>query len=246
MKQINYFHGIHEQPQRSKKDNNLSKGNCVTPKASKPAFKPRMTDEAIELYHSVSYLLPDTAQSHVIEFLGSRDEEGTSTISSEFAWALHEKFNKSVLILDADSLKLSQHAFFNIKPGLSWDDIFRSGSPLEAAIYPVAGPGLFISHISQSDIISVVSRTLISQSIEYLKDKFDFIIIDSPPAHDSSFGIDICRAVDGIVLVVEADATRLPVVQAIKQKIQREGGNILGMAFNKRRHYIPKFIYSLL
>ncbi|MGZ8248108.1 MAG: hypothetical protein ACXWUF_08745 [Methylomagnum sp.] len=245
MKQVNYLHGVHEQLQRFLENTKPLKPENVKRPESRPTVKLRMADEILDLYHAISSLLP-LVQGRAIEFIGSGDEEGTSTIASEFAWVAHEKFNKSVLILDADSLRLSQHSFFNMAPGLSWDDVLKSGSRLETAIYPVAGPRFCISYLTQVDSPNTLSRSLINQSIDYLRENFDLIIIDPPPAFYSSLGIDCCRAVDGVVLVMEADSSRWPVIQTIKQKIQREGGNILGVVFNKRRHYIPNFIYKLL
>jgi Mrp family chromosome partitioning ATPase len=52
--------------------------------------------------------------------------------------------------------------------------------------------------------------------------------------------------VDGVVLVVEADKTRWPVAQSVKERIIQHGGNVLGMVLNKRRYYIPGFIYNRL
>jgi hypothetical protein len=33
---------------------------------------------------------------------------------------------------------------------------------------------------------------------------------------------------------------------AVKEKIVKHGGNVLGIVFNKRRYYIPQFIYRHL
>jgi protein-tyrosine kinase len=59
-------------------------------------------------------------------------------------------------------------------------------------------------------------------------------------------GIAIARRVDGVVLVLEAEKTRGPVAENLKERIQKNGGNLLGIIFNKRRHYIPEFLYKRL
>jgi len=81
---------------------------------------------------------------------------------------------------------------------------------------------------------------------EKLRQRFDLILIDSPPATTSPDGLDISPKVDGIVLVVEADKTRWPVAESVKERIKRSGGKILGIVLNKRRYYIPNFIYKRL
>jgi protein-tyrosine kinase len=47
-----------------------------------------------------------------------------------------------------------------------------------------------------------------------------------------------------VVLVVEAEKTKWPVIQDVKEKLISHGGNILGIVFNKRRYYIPRWLYN--
>jgi len=72
------------------------------------------------------------------------------------------------------------------------------------------------------------------------------IIVDSPPASMFPDGPAIVSRLDGVILVVEAEKTRWHVALSVKEKILKSGGNILGIVFNKRRLYIPEFIYRYL
>ncbi len=81
---------------------------------------------------------------------------------------------------------------------------------------------------------------------EPLKERFELIIVDSPPATMFPDGPGIVSQVDGVILVVEAEKTRWQVALAVKEKIVKHGGNLLGIVFNKRRYYIPQFIYRHL
>jgi Mrp family chromosome partitioning ATPase len=51
---------------------------------------------------------------------------------------------------------------------------------------------------------------------------------------------------DGVVLVLEADKTRKPVAENLKNQIVQNGGNLLGMVFNNRRYHIPEAVYRRL
>lgn len=82
--------------------------------------------------------------------------------------------------------------------------------------------------------------------IDDLRQQFDLIIFDSPSAIGSTDAIALAAASDGVVLVVEAEKTRRQVVQEIKTRMEKAGGNILGVILNKRRNYIPRFIYRRL
>jgi Mrp family chromosome partitioning ATPase len=207
---------------------------------------PGMEDEMSELYRSVNDMLPDT-QKKVIQFIGSREGEGTSTIAREFAVVSAKRFGKSVLLLDADINKPSQHSFFNIRPRYSCEDVIRFGSPIDNALYQVENSSLFVG------IVYTRSSTA-HQGIDFLFDnsflkkmlQFDLIVVDSPPVTKSRDGLAISRMIDGVILIFEAEKTRWPIAKSIKEKIEKNGGKILGIAFNKRRHYIPEFIYKRL
>jgi len=81
---------------------------------------------------------------------------------------------------------------------------------------------------------------------ENLKKEFDLVLIDSSPLTLSPDGLAIASKVDGVILVVEAEKTRWQTVKKVRDNIAIVGGNILGVALNKRRYYIPQFIYKYL
>ena len=79
-----------------------------------------------------------------------------------------------------------------------------------------------------------------------LKLNFDLVLIDSPPLTVSPDGLAMASKVDGVILVVEAEKTKWRTARYVKEQIERVGGNILGVVFNKRRYYIPQSIYKYL
>lgn len=76
-----------------------------------------------------------------------------------------------------------------------------------------------------------------------VSDSFELTILDLPPVSESIIGPAMAKALDGVVLVVEAERTRSVAVQASQRTIAMHGGNVLGVVLNKRRFHIPDFIY---
>ncbi|GJL78468.1 MAG: hypothetical protein NPINA01_14570 [Nitrospinaceae bacterium] len=206
-----------------------------------------MEEEMIDLYQTIESLLPDS-EKKAIQFIGSKEGEGTSTIVRQFAKVASGKFGKSVLLLDTDMQKTSQFLFFDIKSGYSLEESFRDGVPLEKALCQIAESRLFVVRTFAQPVTSAALQA--SDPLnrgdfwENLKQRFDFILVDSLPASVSTNGMAFPRKVDGVVLVLEAEKTRWQVVESVKDKILKSGGKILGIVFNKRRYYIPKFIYK--
>jgi capsular exopolysaccharide synthesis family protein len=206
-----------------------------------------MEEGMINLHQSIESILPEPKR-RIIQFIGSREGEGTSTIIREFARVSAIKFGKSVLLLDADRNHPSQRLFFNIKPEVGWEDVMQDDGPIDKALYQIGETRLFISPVSQHSASTppMIDSLQMDTFLKRLRQRFDLILIDSPPATTSSDGLAISSKVDGIVLVVEAEKTRWPVTENVKERITKSGGNILGIVLNKRKYYIPEFIYKRL
>jgi protein-tyrosine kinase len=58
------------------------------------------------------------------------------------------------------------------------------------------------------------------------------------------FNIALSRSVDGVLLVVEAEKSRKQTIATIKKRVLANGGNIVGIIFNKRKYHIPESVYK--
>ena len=207
-----------------------------------------LDEEMVVLYQSINALRSGTQKNKVIQFMGSGEKEGTSTIVGELARITALKYGKSVLLLDADLRKPDQQPFFNIKLEHSLEETIHEGDPVDKALYQIADSSLFLSQLfkDSGSTGQFLTPSGIGDLLEKLRKRFDFIFIDSPPAAVFSIGLATSASVNGVVLVVEAEKTNLQKVKDITDKIIKNGGKILGVVFNKQRYHIPKFIYKRL
>lgn len=203
--------------------------------------------EMIGLYQSISQALAEYPRK-IIQFIGSVDGEGVSTIVRQFARLLATKLGKTVLILDAAHRRPTQHLFCDLAHQHGWKDVVEGSESVDKAFYQAGEQNLYISPIAPDATLTshIYNLPVASKFMLELKQKFDFILIDSSAASVSPDCLAITRNADGVVLVVEAEKTRWQVVESIKNKIEKNGGNILGMVLNKRRYYIPKSFYRHL
>jgi Mrp family chromosome partitioning ATPase len=82
--------------------------------------------------------------------------------------------------------------------------------------------------------------------LQTLRFVFDYILLDCPALADSDEAIVLAPESDGMVVVVEADATRREQIQNTQKAIERAEGNLLGFVLNKRRYTVPNWIYKRL
>jgi protein-tyrosine kinase len=199
------------------------------------------------LYRTIASALPDTPRK-IIQFIGSREGEGTSTIVRELTRVSALRMGRSVLILDADGARPLQHRFFGVSPRCYLEDAMRNGGITEKMFPQYGDNNLFVGLFSResTSISELLDSQDASRMFDALRKQFDLILIDCPPISTSPDSLAICRVVDGVVLVVEAENTRWPVAEATKERIIKSGGNLLGMVLSKRQFHIPEFIYSRL
>ena len=199
------------------------------------------------LAQSITALLP-TPDKNVIQFIGSRSGEGTSTLIREFAMVSAKQGDDPVLLIEADHVKPCQYQAFGVESIPPVDQMLQNGSSLDGVIAQVEESNLFLATLSAQLQSSLANRNNFGPSDLWkaIRTKFSLILIDSSPASVTSDSLAICAKVDGVVLVVEAEKTRAVVASHVKKQILMREGNLLGIVFTKQKFHIPKFLYKFL
>ena len=238
-----------------------------TEKRPPPLSKLDMEEEMIDLYTTIAGMLPGPG-TKLLQFIGSREGEGTSTLIREFARVAYVRFNKSVFLLDAIS-PTSRHPHDQKRrtltaPPMRQRRLSTSPQPsdqqshLEVVEHEPDLMGEMAQELIDSrflvcpvsklggSLTEVLGSPHLESFFDKLKQHFDFILIDSPPVTRSALGLALVHKVDGVLLVVEAEKTRWPVARHVKNRVIAAQGNLLGVILNKRRYYLPSFIYKWL
>ncbi|MCK9275819.1 MAG: hypothetical protein M0P57_12095 [Syntrophales bacterium] len=244
---------IYEALEQSKRENKSLSKREITPPAKKDInilaeSGIKMEKEMIQLYHNL-FVFNGNQTKKMLQFISSREAEGTSTIVKEFAKVAVSIFNKSVLLMDLEGgLQISDDFASTEKTVYTIDCSITEYQNEKSQNRENAGEAkLFISTVSKNYLPGSpgFESERSNEFWEELRKKFDLILIDSPPItlRPESL-ITSCKA-DGVVLIVEAEKTRWPVILHTKEKIEKNGGTVLGVVLNKRHYYIPKFVYRL-
>jgi Mrp family chromosome partitioning ATPase len=75
---------------------------------------------------------------------------------------------------------------------------------------------------------------------------FDMVLVDCPAINAHGDAASIASACQGVVLVIEGGQTRREAAQASKAMLTRANCSILGAFMNRRKFYIPRFLYDRL
>ena len=71
--------------------------------------------------------------------------------------------------------------------------------------------------------------------LQTLSDRYDYIVIDSPPVINVTDPVILSTLVDGVVLVVHAGRTSREAVQRSRQELLSVGADLLGVVLNNAK-----------
>ena len=80
-------------------------------------------------------------------------------------------------------------------------------------------------------------------NLQTLRFMFEFVLIDCSSLKESGDASLFASAVDGVILVVEAEKTRKEQVRSSLAAMEMADANILGCVLNKRQYPVPDWLY---
>ncbi len=181
----------------------------------------------------VQFSKVDTESLKTILVTSSAPSEGKTMICTNLAGTLALS-NKRTLIIDCDLRKPRIHSFFktNRFPGLV-DHLFGQAS-LDEVIRTSEIHDLF--YITAGTIPPNPSEILESQRmkefLETVKDKFDYVLLDSPPVIAVTDSEILARLADATMLVVSANTTEIELMMRALEIIRQENVNFIGTVLN--------------
>lgn len=205
-----------------------------------------LEDELLSLQQTIDAMVPKNRKS--IQFLGICGGEGASTLCREFARASSMKLGKTVLLIDADRKSNAQFNFFHLNAEADWSDVLMRGAGQDRAFQQVGNSTLYLSLVCRDDFPGnkVFACPGFRDFWDKLRERFDMVLFDTAPLPSSSEALGVAKFVDGTILVLEAEKTRWPAAENVRDRVRESGGNVLGTIFNKRRYHIPEAIYKRL
>ena len=159
---------------------------------------------------------------------------------------------KKVVIVDCDLRKGRQFSVFNVtaRPGVS---NYLSGVVNEGEVYDVDDIRSFVRETDIEDLYVIPagdvppnpSELLVNsrmvQLLEDLREQFDIIIFDAPPALLVTDATILARMVDTTMIVVAHQDTKMDNLNKVQRSIKNVGGNVAGVVINKIPLSVKKY-----
>lgn len=191
---------------------------------------------------------PANRDVKTILFTSTSLKSGCSSIAAAFAKCLSMDFNKRVLLIDVNIRNSNLQNYFgneyiqDIEEMLADNKLGFSQSPEKWSrkLHVISCDS------QEADSSCFFASDRFKHAIDSAKEIFDYIILDSSPITLFSETRTISAKVDGVILIIEAGKTRRQAALRAKREIESAGGTFLGSVLNKRKFYIPNWLYRRL
>ncbi|MBV4420088.1 CpsD/CapB family tyrosine-protein kinase [Clostridium tyrobutyricum] len=160
--------------------------------------------------------------------------EGKSTTSSNLAIVMAESGAKTIII-DCDQRNPVLHKKFLVSNKTGLSDILAGKVEFQDAVINtgIENLDLLTSGTKPPNPSGVLASKRMKTFIEDLKDKYRYIIIDTPPVIAVTDAQIVSTYVDGCILVVASLQADRDAAQKAKRLLEKVNANILGTVLNK-------------
>lgn len=190
--------------------------------------------EAIRTARSGVLLSSIDDTQRVILVTSTLPGEGKSTFAFNLAMA-HAKTQRTLLI-DADMRRPTLAKAFDLPPaGKGLSNLVAGSAPEADCLFKPKGSELTLlpAGALPPNPLELLSSKRFAQTLASLKERFDIIIIDSPPVELVSDALMISVHATGVIYVAKAFETPTPLIAKGLEHLRRANGSLLGVVLNQ-------------
>ncbi len=166
-------------------------------------------------------------------FTSSIPAEGKSTVAANYAASLAIA-NQRVLLVDCDIRRPRAHASFGIKVEKGLESILNYDENVDSLILKDVFPNLDLlpTKNMSHNVTELFLRDKLKIVLNSLRERYDAIILDTPPLAVASDASILAKIVDGVVVVVAYDQVAARELEHTKEMLDNAGANIYGFVVN--------------
>ena len=151
-------------------------------------------------------------------------------------------------VVDANFQMPSLHEYFGVDNLKGLAEATVESGPIQNFAQQIPQPDLWLipSGKAAAQLRFPAMADGLRLRIEELRKIFKYVVIHSGPLRMETSAVLLSRWTDGVVLVVEANATRRDAARRVKEMLDAANVNLLGVVLNNRTFPIPDAIYRRL
>jgi polysaccharide biosynthesis transport protein len=176
-------------------------------------------------------------------------EEGKSTVSANLAVAIAQ-LGKTVLLVDADMRRPSQHKIWEIPTTLGLSNILVGETTLEYALHTaIPNLDILVTGVIPPDPLNLINSQHMTNLISEWSEIYDYVIIDSPPLLAVADAFVLGKIADGVLMVARPQLLNSVGALRAKSLLEQSEINVLGLVINDvapvdANYYMYNYYYT--
>jgi len=180
--------------------------------------------------------------------VGAKHGDGTTTTCTILASLLARSNGGAVVLVDANLRTPALHELFGLPPsarGLT--DLASQSVRGRDLVQDTPIPNLSVIQVGRPlSSPAALYQEPIAALIADLRQEFRYVMLDCSPVEQYSDASFVAPRVDGIVMVIRSEVTRIETAIKTKRQLEWSGGKVIGTVLNDKRSYIPLLLQRFL
>jgi capsular exopolysaccharide synthesis family protein len=174
-----------------------------------------------------------TPEDNSITVVSGGAGEGKSTTLVNLAYVCAQG-GYTTLMIDADLRRPRLHSFFDINNSVGLTNYLTTDLALEDVILQTPVDNLYFlpSGILPADAAGILNSRRMSELLQDVKQRFDLVLVDSPPILGVSDAAVLASEVDLTMVVVQHRKLPRNMLLRVKQAVENVGGQVIGVVLN--------------
>ena len=193
------------------------------------------------------FLAQNSKSPHVVTCCSADDGNGSATICARLAESLARQVPGTVCVVDGNLRSPALHHFFTVENLEGLAEAVLLDRPWEACVRNFRENLHFITAGQEpAHPHTLFASEAFRLKMKALRARFDYVLIDSPPVTQYADASMVAPLTDGVILVIEAEATRRETALSAKESIEAASSTVLAAVLNNRTFPIPHALYRRL
>jgi protein-tyrosine kinase len=186
-------------------------------------------------------------ESRVILFTSAVKGEGKTTIIASLARVLASGESPKILLVDCAVRNPELHRLFGLKNEKGLVDYLAGRAAIKDVIQTVDPGALDLVAAGAIDGVEGTQMLFGSERfavfVKEVAAAYEYVLVDSSAILEAPETPILGSRADGIVMVVFASRTRREVIKRAMSMVEKLDGAFIGTVLNRKRYFIPEFIY---
>ena len=209
---------------------------AVIPQQSRPLTEAGQSSGQGEAYRALRTslaLLAREGKQKIFTVISGGVGEGKSTTLFNLAYVCAEQGSK-VLIVDSDLRRPVQHKMVGLANRTGMVNVLTDELKIEDVVQETGVPNLWMmtSGRLRRGSLGIMNNARLRAMLDALKEKYDYILLDSPPILGVTDAAILASEADGVLLVVQYRKYPKIISLRAKRMIENAGGHLMGAVLN--------------